>query len=126
MSALCILVAGKTTIIAASFFSLSWTHSVQKTEWFEKWKITPTGLMLTEAKVKGSGAGMEPPADSKLINGWWSYKPILPEQKSVILASSGATDSGWRLCASDRCIDLGTVADAPITLSPCKEDPDRF
>lgn len=126
MSALCILAAGKTTVIAASVFSLSWTHSVQKTEWVEKWTIAPESLMLTEARVRGSGAGMEPPADAKLIDGWWVYRPKLPAQKSVLLASSGATGSGWRLCASDRCIDLGIVADAPITLSPCKEDPDRF
>jgi len=126
MSALCILVAGKTTVIAASFFSLSWTHSVQKTEWVEKWTITPSGLMLTEARVKGSGAGMEPPADAKLIDGWWIYRPKLRAQKSVMLASSGATGRGWRLCASEHCIDLGIVADAPITLSACKKAPSRF
>lgn len=121
MSALCILLSGKTTIIAASFFSLSWTHSVERSEWQEDWQITETGLVLTQARIKGSGAGMEPPEGAKLIEGWWIFKPNLPAQKSLILASSGRTGGGWRLCTSDRCIDLGKTAGPPIRLSHCKE-----
>jgi len=119
MSALCILVAGKTTVIAASVFSLSWMHSVQKSEWHEEWQVTPTGLVLTEARVKGSGAGMEPPEGSRLIDGWWVYTPKLPAQETVLLASSGLTGGGWRLCASGQCLDLGETAGAPIELSHC-------
>ncbi len=122
MSALCILVAGKTTVIAASVFSLSWTHSVQKSEWHEDWQVTPAGFVLTQARIKGSGAGMEPPEGSKLVDGWWVYKPKLPAQKTVTLASSGLTGGGWRLCASGRCLDLGETAGAPIELGRCETE----
>ncbi|MBV2143572.1 DUF1850 domain-containing protein [Falsochrobactrum sp. TDYN1] len=120
MDALCILLAGKMTVIAASVFSLSWTHSVQKTEWREEWQVTPDGLLLTEARVKGSGAGMEPPEGSRLIDNWWVYTPKLPAQKSVMLASSGQTGGGWRLCTSGQCIDFGKTVGAPIKLSRCE------
>ncbi len=36
---LCILAAAKTSIFAVSLFTLSWTHSVEKIEWQEDWKI---------------------------------------------------------------------------------------
>lgn len=122
MSALCILAAGKTTVIAASMFSLSWTHSVQKTEWQEDWRIEQKGLLLTEARVKGSGAGMEPPEGSQLIGGWWVYQPPLPAQKTLVLASSGATGSGWKLCASGHCMELGENVGETIILNSCQTD----
>ena len=119
---LCILAAGKTTVIAASVFSLSWMHSVQKSQWLEEWQVTPAGLVLREARIKGSGAGMEPPDGSRLIDGWWVYTPDLAAQKSVTLASSGMTGGGWQLCAVGQCMDLGQTAGAPIKLSPCQQE----
>lgn len=121
MSALCILAAGKTTVMAATAFTLSWTHSVQKSEWRETWEVTPAGLHLTQARVKGSGAGMEPPEGSRLVDGWWVYAPALPAQKSVTLAASGMTGSGWRLCAAGQCMELGAAAGAPVQLSVCPD-----
>ena len=70
---LCILAAGKTTVLAVSAFTLSWTHSVEKTRWEEDWRVTPAGLEIVEARVKGSGAGMEPPEGAVLKDGWWTY-----------------------------------------------------
>src|SRR5690606_31572556 len=98
-----------------------WTHSVQKTEWQEDWQVTPAGLVLAEARIKGSGAGMEPPDGSQLVDGWWVYRPDLAPLKSVTLASSGETGGGWQLCALGECLELGTTAGTPITLSHCKE-----
>ena len=66
---LCILAAGKTTVLAVSAFTLSWTHSVEKTRWEEDWRVTPAGLEIVEARVKGSGAGMEPP-EGAVLEGW--------------------------------------------------------
>ncbi|TIW17730.1 MAG: DUF1850 domain-containing protein, partial [Mesorhizobium sp.] len=71
---LCILTAGKTVTLAAAAFTLSWTHSVERTRWQEDWKVSPTGLHVVEARVKGSGAGMEPPEGSVLREGWWVYQ----------------------------------------------------
>jgi hypothetical protein len=119
---LCILAAGKTTVLAASFFTLSWTHSVEKTTWQEDWKVTSAGLEIVAARVKGSGAGMEPPEGSVLKGGWWIYVPKLPARSSLILASSGATGSGWRLCAGETCLDVGVKGGEPATLRACPSD----
>lgn len=117
--ALCLLSGGKTTVVAASLFTLSWTHSVQKTEWRETWAVTPAGLQLTKAAVKGSGAGMEPGEDAALKDGWWVWTPALPPQPSVQLAASGVTPSAWRLCHAGGCLDLGGKAGDAVTLSRC-------
>ncbi|MGB6119677.1 MAG: DUF1850 domain-containing protein [Mesorhizobium sp.] len=119
--ALCILAAAKTTVIAASAFTLSWIHSAQKSEWSEDWSITDAGLELTQARIKGSGAGMEPPDDARLVDGWWVYKPELPPRPSILLASSGATQGGWQLCAAGGCREIGKDADEPVLLSACDE-----
>ena len=47
-------------------FSLAWTHSVEKTEWREDWRVTDAGLVPIRAAVKGSGAGMEPGPEGSL------------------------------------------------------------
>ncbi|MCB1637494.1 MAG: DUF1850 domain-containing protein, partial [Thiothrix sp.] len=57
---LCVVTAGKTLTLAVSLFTLSWTHSVEKTGWQEDWQVSKAGLQLLQARVKGSGAGMEP------------------------------------------------------------------
>jgi len=40
---LCILSGLKLSTFALSFFTLSWTHSVEKIEWQEDWFINPPG-----------------------------------------------------------------------------------
>ena len=120
--ALCIATGLKTIVFAANLFSLSWEHSVERTEWREDWRVTPAGLELVEARVKGSGAGMEPPDGSVLVDGWWVYRPDLPVQARVVLAASGATGSGWRLCGGEECLMLGAASEDPITLEACDRD----
>jgi hypothetical protein len=122
---LCILAAGKATVLAVSAFTLSWTHSVEKTRWEEDWRIAPAGLVIAEARVKGSAAGMEPPEGSLFKDGWWTYRPALPARPEVMLAASGATGGGWTLCAAGECMELGKDAGEPVTLSACfaRSDP---
>jgi hypothetical protein len=115
----CILAAGKTTVLAVSAFTLSWTHSVEKTRWQEDWRVTPVGLEIVEARVKGSGAGMEPPEGAVLAGGWWTYRPKIGPQPTVKLAASGATGAGWTLCADKTCLDLGNEAGEAVELSAC-------
>ncbi|WP_192255197.1 DUF1850 domain-containing protein [Mesorhizobium silamurunense] len=117
---LCILAAGKTVTLAVAAFTLSWTHSVERTRWQEDWKVTPAGLQLVEARVKGSGAGMEPPEGSVLRNGWWVYAPGIRPQPRVVLAASGATGEGWTLCTAQSCRELGRTAGEPILLEACE------
>jgi hypothetical protein len=116
---LCILVAGKTTVLAVSAFTLSWTHSIEKTRWEENWLVTPAGLEVVEARVKGSGAGMEPPEGAVLKDGWWTYRPRIGAQPTVRLGASGATSAGWALCADGACLELGAEAGGAIELSAC-------
>jgi hypothetical protein len=116
---LCILAAGKTSVLAVSAFTLSWAHSVEKTRWEEDWRVTPAGLEILEARVKGSGAGMEPPEGAVLKDGWWTYAPNLGARAVVRLAASGTTGGGWTLCADQTCLELGAEAGEPVELSAC-------
>lgn len=122
---LCILAAGKTMVLAVSAFTLSWTHSVEKTRWEEDWHITAAGLEIAEARVKGSGAGIDPPEGTVLKDGWWVYRPALPARQELVLAASGATGNGWTLCAGGKCMELGKEAGAAVELSACALDEDR-
>jgi hypothetical protein len=92
--------------LAADAFTLRWTHSVEKTEWQERWQVRGDALVLAEARVRGSGAGMEPPEGAVLHEGWWVYQAdlVVPVLR---LAASGATGSGWQLCTEvDGCREL--------------------
>jgi hypothetical protein len=118
---LCILTGGKLLTLAVSAFTLSWTHSIEKTEWRESWQITPQGLQLSEAASKGSGAGMEPGPGAKLRNGWWVWTPDMHPLRRISLAASGATDGGWTLCSDQGCLALGEIAGDAVTVSDCSE-----
>lgn len=117
---LCVLAgAARVATLATTAFTLSWTHSVERTEWREEWRLTPAGLHLTEARVKGSGAGIDPPEGGVLDDGWWRYAPKVPPLPRLVLAASGATVSGWSLCAGGRCLALGAEAGGTIVIEPC-------
>jgi hypothetical protein len=119
---LCVLAGGKMTAIAAAAFTLSWTHSVERTRWEEDWRLTRAGLEIVEARVRGSGAGMEPPEGAVLKDGWWVYRPDLPPQPSLVLAASGATGEGWRFCAAGECREIGASAGAASTIGVCADE----
>lgn len=108
----CIASAAAALSLAGSAFTLIWTHSVERTEWQEDWIIAAgEELRLESARVRGSGAGMEPPEGAVLRNGWWHYRPMLPAQPALDLAVSGATVGGWTLCIEGgRCHDIESIA----------------
>ena len=116
---ICVFAGGKTLALAAMSFTLSWTHSVEKIVWAEHWKLTPAGFVVTSASVEGSGAGMDPPDGSRLIGGKWVYRPKLPPQRQLVLAASGATVSGWKICSGGLCHVVGKVAEKPIVVRRC-------
>lgn len=107
-------------VIAAATFTLSWTHSVERIRWQESWALTDAGFVAVAARVEGSGAGMEPPADARLVDGGWVFRPDIPAQRRLVLAASGATGSGWRLCAQGRCREVGADAGRPIVIEACR------
>jgi len=76
--------------------TLSWTHSVEKAPWEEDYVVDGDMLHLREARVKTSGAGMDPPADALWSDGWWRYHPGL-RTAEVALANS-TFGAGYTLC----------------------------
>ncbi len=118
---LCLIAGGVTVRVAATAFMLVWTHSVQKTEWQEDWRIAGDTLQIVQARIKGSGAGMEPGADAVLKNGWWEWAPKVPPLPEIALRRSGAV-ADWRLCVDGACRtpeQLGVTGD-PAVLRPCR------
>ena len=82
--------------------TLSWTHTVEKTRWEEDYRIVGSALIIEEARVKTSGAGMEPPRDATWSSGWWRYKPSIGLLDEVILANSEFA-SGYTICWANVC-----------------------
>jgi hypothetical protein len=105
---LCLISAGVTKTLAIAAFTLVWTHSIEKIDWQEDWRVTPQGLELVQARVKGSGAGMEPPPEARLVNGWFQWHPARAAMPEVILGNSGMAGE-WRLCADGRCRTLSNI-----------------
>lgn len=122
---LCLAAAGIVVSLAVPDFSLAWTHTVEKTEWREDWRVTPEGLVLTEAAVRGSGAGMEPPPEARLQGGFYRWRPDGPSVPEIVLRRAPQAGD-WRLCAGGRCAPLGEWVGAaadPVTLRPCQDPP---
>lgn len=123
---LCLASAGVVKSLSVAAFMLAWTHSVEKIEWQEDWRVTPQGLEILEARVKGSGAGMEPPPEARLVDGWFRWKPHLPILPEVALGNSGLAGE-WRFCRDGTCQDLSAILGRPVgtsvtTMSVCKPD----
>lgn len=113
---LCIASAGSMMTLLAASFSLSWTHSVEKTTWIEHWRVVGDRLALISASVEGSGAGIDLPPDAVWEGGRWTYRPSLAPLRRLDLAASGATLSGWQLCANGDCHELGAKAGEPVSI----------
>jgi hypothetical protein len=119
---LCLVIGAKQTLFATTAFTLVWTHSVEKTSWSEDWRLTPQGLVIIEARIEGSGAGMDPPPDAVFDGRYWRYRPDLPPQPSLHLARSGATGSSWAICFSGTCHPVPEAKgkdEEPALLEPC-------
>lgn len=114
----CLVVGAMILSLAGPNFTLNWQHSVEKIGWRESWRIEGAKLRLTEAGVKGSGAGMEPGPDAQLKGGWWVWMPDLGPLDSITLATSGATGGGWHLCDGDNCHDIPETG-VPVLVRPC-------
>ena len=121
---LCVLGGGKLASLAVAGFTLAWTHTVERIPWEEDWRVEPDRLVLETSRVKGSGAGMDPAPEARLVDGWYQWHPNETRREIVLRRMEGVGD--WRLCTAgekehDRnCRALGDVVDAdPVTLRPC-------
>ena len=118
---LCLAAGAVAVSLGTSEITLSWRHSVQKTLWEEVWRAGPDGVTLVEARIQGSGAGMEAPPDARLVDGFWRWTPQLPPQREVVMRRSGAT-ADWQVCIAGRCRTMGEFVPPetdPVRLTAC-------
>lgn len=99
---LCLAAGAATAVLATESFTLAWRHSIEKTRWEEDWRIVGNTLVLAEARIRGTGAGMEPPADAVLEHGVWHYRPALPPQLRLHLSHSPYAGD-YELCVVSAC-----------------------
>jgi hypothetical protein len=118
---LCLVAGNAVAPLLAGAITLAWTHSVEKILWEEDWRLGAAGLEITEARVRGTGAGMEPPSDAKFLNGSWAWRPALPAQGRITLRRSGAT-ADYQICVAGQCRPVAAYvpADAdPVVIEAC-------
>lgn len=113
---ICVAQATLIAALAAPGFSLSWTHSVEKTTWTEEWRVEGDRLKAVSASVEGSGAGIDVPDGARMTPEGWIYQPSLPPLPELVLGSSGATGSGWRLCTPEQCLEIGEDEGQPVRI----------
>lgn len=121
--AICLALGARHVSLPTDRFTLAWTHSVEKTQWQEDYAISGTGLALTEARIQGTGAGMEPPPDALFRDGWWHYVPHLAVLPELRLTLSPYT-ADYRLCWKGQCRSLARLVGATppegvVTVRPC-------
>ncbi|MDP3514392.1 MAG: DUF1850 domain-containing protein, partial [Sulfuritalea sp.] len=83
-----------------------WMHSIEKIRWEEDWRIEGRTLVIAEARIRGSGAGMEPPAGA------------------VLRLTHSPYAAGYTLCTPTVCRPLadqlpGIADNALIEITPC-------
>lgn len=120
---LCLSAGAAATVLALHSFTLAWTHSIEKIRWEEDWRLEGGKLHLVAARIRGSGAGMEPPPEAVLHHGIWHYRPAIPPLAELLLAHSSAV-ADYELCSEASCRALGEhlpepAEQAPFRLTAC-------
>ncbi len=120
------LVAGLLIAQFGSDITLRWTHSIEKILWEEDYRLEQGALRLVEARVRGTGAGMEPPAGAVLKDGAWHYTPNLPALPRVKLTQSPYVPA-YVICSAGECKSIaawlpGLPAQGVVELLPCPGD----
>ena len=121
VAALCLVAGALTVALPARQFTLAWRHSVEKVLWEEDYLVADRWLYATGARVRGSGAGMEPPDDALLAGGVWHYRPASRWLRELRLARSGFT-ADYTLCFDGRCLPLShwiPIDAGETVLQPC-------
>lgn len=102
---LCLATALASTFVPGPHFTLAWVHSIEKVRWEEDYRVEvrgqahgaahvegraedPVQLVATQARVRGSAAGMEPPPGAVLREGWFAYTPQQTHPQELRLSRS--------------------------------------
>ena len=126
-TAICLALGAHHVNLPTDHFTLAWSHSVEKTGWEEDYAIRGQGLALTEARIQGTGAGMEPPPGALFHDGWWHYLPPLPVLPELRLTLSPYTPD-YRLCWHGQCRPLARLVgtkhwEGVVNVRPCAPRP---
>ena len=119
---LCLTAPGYDARLPVSHFTLVWQHSIEKIDWEENYVVAGPWLYLSGARIRGSGAGMEPPDDAVLVDGVYTYRPALRWFRSLNLARSRFVQD-YRLCIDGRCAPMSTwipVSAGVTVVAPCR------
>jgi hypothetical protein len=125
MSGLCLGVAFSviTASVPVQTFTLVWVHSIEKIRWEEDYRIEGNRLVLSMARVRGSGAGMEPPEGAVLRNGVYEYRPAKAVQLSKMSVARSPYTADYQLCWDGRCTAFAQLVGPPVggttDLFPC-------
>lgn len=131
MLGICLALAAAATtatpvFVPATRFTLAWTHSIEKQRWEEDYAVQagePPRLQALAARIRGSGAGMEPPPDARFVNGWYVYQPA-PWPATPLRLTRSEFTADFDLCVNGRCRPMAHFlpSDEGITLlSPCAQ-----
>jgi hypothetical protein len=109
--------------VAVTEFTLAWTHSIEKVRWEEDYAVRfvpalgQPVLHAVQARVRGSAAGMEPPPDAVLRQGWYLYTPAIATPPELRLTRSEFTPD-YEVCVQGRCRPMADwmASDSCITL----------
>ena len=123
--ALCLAAGAVSAVLAINSFTLAWMHSIERVRWEEDWRVDAGQLQIVAARIKGSGAGMEPPDDAVLQGGAWHYRPRVAAMDRLTLTHSPYT-TGYELCTDGACRMLadylpGIDDSATIVLAYCSQ-----
>ena len=108
MTGVCFAAGALAAFLPFSQFTLAWNHSIEKIRWEEDWRVAAGKLVVDEARILGTGAGMEPPPDAKFVNGVYHYSPHVPPLADVELAHSPFTQE-YQVCPQGRCESLARL-----------------
>lgn len=124
---LCLTAGTVSAVLAVQSFTLSWIHSIEKIQWQEDWRVESRELVIDEARIRGTGAGMEPPDNAVFKDGLWRYRPVEARHRVLRLTHSPYTQ-GYEICTTlkdeFRCQPLVNLLpaidnNALIELRPC-------
>jgi len=129
--AICLSVGAAIVSIAAQQFTLSWTHSVERILWQEDWRVSGQNLTLVQARVRGSGAGMEVPDGAILKEGVWHYSASRNVLALYLTISPFGRDE-YHVCLPNKsCRPIPEILDESgvmpadssyvVKVAPCKE-----
>jgi hypothetical protein len=122
---ICLVAALSTAVLVAlpDRITLAWEHTVEKVRWEEDYAVDRDALVITEARIRATGAGMEMPPDATLSGGAWRYRPDLAPLRRIYIRNT-ELPRGYDVCWEGRCRRLRSIIGADdrlLALAPCAD-----